>query len=127
MTVYGDLTYAVEVGMALIVVGLGLSAIFTTRISQELRNELLLIGAGLLIPLAILHTLFTGLNDWEMGHTDLVGAVVPPLVVAWLSFLFWSTLTPSALMLIGIRLGLVQERIDPSGARRMWDLSLIHI
>ena len=125
MTVYGDLTYAVEVGMVLIVVGLGLSAIFTTRISQELRNELLLIGAGLLIPLAILHTLFTGLNDWEMGHTDLVGAVVPPLVVAWLSFLFWSTLTPSALMLIGIRLGLVQERIDPTGARRMWDYFLV--
>ena len=125
MTVYGDLTYAVEVGMALIVVGLGLSAIFTTRISQELRNELLLIGAGLLIPLAILHTLFTGLNDWEMGHTDLVGVVVPPLVVAWLSFMFWSTLTPSALMLIGIRLGLVQERIDPSGARRMWDYFLV--
>jgi TM2 domain-containing membrane protein YozV len=111
--------------MALIVVGLGLSAIFTTRISQELRNELLLIGAGLLIPLAILHTLFTGLNDWEMGHTDLVGVVVPPLVVAWLSFLFWSTLTPSALMLIGIRLGLVQERIDPTGARRMWDYFLV--
>ena len=125
MTVYGDLTYAVEVGMVLIVVGLGLSAIFTTRISQELRNELLLIGAGLLIPLAILHTLFTGLNDWEMGHTDLVGAVVPPLVVAWLSFMFWSTLTPSALMLIGIRLGLVQERIDPTGARRMWDYFLV--
>ncbi len=125
MTVYGDLTYAVEVSMALIVVGLGLSAIFTTRISQELRNELLLIGAGLLIPLAILHTLFTGLNDWEMGHTDLVGVVVPPLVVAWLSFLFWSTLTPSALMLIGIRLGLVQERIDPTGARRMWDYFLV--
>jgi TM2 domain-containing membrane protein YozV len=125
MTVYGDLTYAVEVGMVLIVVGLGLSAIFTTRISQELRNELLLIGAGLLIPLAILHTLFTGLNDWEMGHTDPVGAVVPPLVVAWLSFLFWSTLTPSALMLIGIRLGLVQERIDPTGARRMWDYFLV--
>ena len=125
MTVYADLTYAVEVGMALIVVGLGLSAIFTTRISQELRNELLLIGAGLLIPLAILHTLFTGLNDWEMGHTDLVGAVVPPLVVAWLSFMFWSTLTPSALMLIGIRLGLVQERIDPTGARRMWDYFLV--
>ena len=125
MTVYGDLTYAVEVSMALIVVGLGLSAIFTTRISQELRNELLLIGAGLLIPLAILHTLFTGLNDWEMGHTDLVGVVVPPLVVAWLSFLFWSTLTPSALMLIGIRFGLVQERIDPTGARRMWDYFLV--
>ena len=125
MTVYGDLTYAVEIGMALIVVGLGLSAIFTTRISQELRNELLLIGAGLLIPLAILHTLFTGLNDWEMGHTDLVGVVVPPLVVAWLSFMFWSTLTPSALMLIGIRLGLVQERIDPTGARRMWDYFLV--
>ena len=125
MTVYADLTYAVEVGMALIVVGLGLCAIFTTRISQELRNELLLIGAGLLIPLAILHTLFTGTNDWEMGHTDLVGVVVPPLVVAWLSFMFWSTLTPSALMLIGIRLGLVQERIDPTGARRMWDYFLV--
>ena len=98
MTVYGDLTYAVEVSMALIVVGLGLSAIFTTRISQELRNELLLIGAGLLIPLAILHTLFSSLNDWEMGHTDLLSVVVFTLVVAWLSFLFWSTLTPSALM-----------------------------
>ena len=40
MTVYGDLTYAVEVSMALIVVGLGLSAIFTTRISHPVRNEL---------------------------------------------------------------------------------------
>ena len=76
MTVYGDLTYAVEIGMALIVVGLGLSAIFTTRISQELRNELLVIAAGLLIPLAILHTLFSSLNDWEMGHTDLLSVVV---------------------------------------------------
>ena len=125
MTVYADLTYAVEVGMALIVVGLGLSAIFTTRISQELRNELLLIGAGLLIPLAILHTLFSSLNDWEMGHTDLLSVVVFTLFVAWLSFMFWSTLTPSALMLIGIRLGLVQERIDPTGARRMWDYFLV--
>mgnify|MGYP006261284017 FL=1 len=79
MTVYGDLTYAVEIGMALIVAGVGLSAIFARR--QELRNELLLIGAGLLIPLAIFHTIFSGLNDWEMGHTDFVGVVVPPLVV----------------------------------------------
>ena len=125
MTVYGDLTYAAEVGMALIVVGLGLCAIFTTRISQELRKELLLIGAGLLIPLLIVQTIFSGLDDWEMGHTDLVGVIVPPLVVIWLSFMFWSTLTPSALMLIGIRLGLVQERIDPTGARRMWDYFLV--
>jgi TM2 domain-containing membrane protein YozV len=28
-------------------------------------------------------------------------------------------------MLIGIRLGLVQERIDPTGARRMWDYFLV--
>ena len=122
MTVYGDLTYAVEIGMALIVAGLGLSAIFARR--QELRNELLLIGAGLLIPLAIFHTIFSGLNDWEMGHTDLVGVVVPPLVVIWLSFMFWTTLTPSAIALIGIRLGLIQQKFGPTEARRMWDYFL---
>ena len=122
MTVYGDLTYAVEIGMALIVAGLGLSAIFARR--QELRNELLLIGAGLLIPLAIFHTIFSGLNDWEMGHTDFVGVVVPPLVVIWLSFMFWTTLTPSAIALIGIRLGLIQQKFGPTEARRMWDYFL---
>ena len=122
MTVYGDLTYAVEIGMALIVAGLGLSAIFARR--QELRNELLLIGAGLLIPLAIFHTIFSGLNDWEMGHTDFVGVVVPPLVVIWLSFMFWTTLTPSAVALIGIRLGLIQQKFGPTEAKRMWDYFL---
>jgi len=124
MTVYGDLTYAVEVSMALIVVGLGLCAIFTTRISQELRNELLLIGAGLLIPLAIFQTIFSGLDDYKMGHTDLVGVIVPPIVVIWLSFMFWTTLTPSAIALIGIRLGLIQQKFGPTEARRMWDYFL---
>ncbi len=56
MTVYGDLTYAVEIGMALIVVGLGLCAILTKRISQEFRKEFLGICAGLLVPLANLQT-----------------------------------------------------------------------
>ena len=122
MTVYWDLTYAVEIGMALIVVGLGLPAIIVRR--SELRNELLIIMAGLLIPLAIFQTTLSGLDDWEMGQTDLVGVIVPPLVVIWLSFLFWSTLTPSAVALIGIRLGLIQQKFGPTGARRMWDYFL---
>jgi TM2 domain-containing membrane protein YozV len=123
MTVYGDLTYAIEIGMAVIVVGLGLSAIIARR--PELRNELLIIMAGLLIPLAILETVFSGLNDWEMGLTDLDGVIIPPLIVIWLSFMFWTTLTPSAIALIGIRLGLIQERIDPTGARKIWDYFLV--
>ena len=123
MSVYGDLTYAIEIGMAVIVVGLGLSAIIARR--PELRNELLIIMAGLLIPLAILETVFSGLNDWEMGLTDLDGVIIPPLIVIWLSFMFWTTLTPSAIALIGIRLGLIQERIDPTGARKIWDYFLV--
>mgnify|MGYP001254939801 FL=1 len=119
MTVYGDLTYATEIGMAVIVVGLGLPAIIARR--PELRGELLIIMAGLLIPLAILQTIFSGLNDWKMGLTDLDGVIIPPLIVIWLSFVFWTTLTPSAIALIGIRLGLIQERIDPTGARKIWD------
>ena len=123
MTVYGDLTYATEIGMAVIVVGLGLPAIIARR--PELRNELLIIMAGLLIPLAILQTIFSGLNDWKMGLTDLDGVIIPPLIVIWLSFVFWTTLTPSAIALIGIRLGLIQERIDPTGARKIWDYFLV--
>ena len=122
MTVYGDLTYATEIGMAVIVVGLGLPAIIARR--PELRNELLIIMAGLLIPLAILQTIFSGLNDWKMGLTDLDGVIIPPLIVIWLSFVFWTTLTPSAFGLIGIRLGLIKQKIDPTGARRMWDYFL---
>ena len=124
MSVYGDLTYAIEIGMAAIIVGLGLPAIIALR-RQDLRNELLIIMAGLLIPLAILQTIFSGLNDWEMGLTDLDGVIIPPLIVIWLSFMFWTTLTPSAIALIGIRLGLIQERIDPTGARRIWDYFLV--
>ena len=122
MTVYGDLTYAVEIGMALIVVGLGLPAIIVRR--SELRNELLIIMAGLLIPLVILQTIFSGLNDWKMGLTDLDGLIIPPLVVIWLSFVFWTTLTPSAFGLIGIRLGLIQQKFGPTEAKRMWDYFL---
>ena len=123
MSVYGDLTYATEIGMAVVVVGLGLPAIIARR--TELRGELLIIMAGLLIPLAILQTIFSGLNDWKMGLTDLDGVIIPPLIVIWLSFVFWTTLTPSAIALIGIRLGLIQERIDPTGARKIWDYFLV--
>ena len=122
MTVYGELTYATEIGMAVIVVGLGLPAIIARR--TELRAELLIIMAGLLIPLAIFQTILSGLDDYKMGHTDLVGVIVPPIVVIWLSFMFWTTLTPSAIALIGIRLGLIQQKFGPTEARRMWDYFL---
>ena len=125
MSVYGDLTYATEIGMAVIVVGLGLPAIIARR--TELRGELLIIMAGLLIPLAILQTIFSGLNDWKMGLTDLDGVIIPPLIVIWLSFMFWTTLTPSAIALIGIRLGLIQQKFGPTGARRMWAVSYTHL
>ena len=122
MTVYGELTYATEIGMAVVVVGLGLPAIIARR--TELRGELLIIMAGLLIPLAILQTIFSGLNDWKMGLTDLDAVIIPPLIVIWLSFVFWTTLTPSAIALIGIRLGLIQQKFGPTEARRMWDYFL---
>ena len=64
--------------MAVIVVGLGLPAIIARR--PELRGELLIIMAGLLIPLAILQTIFSGLNDWEMGLTDLDAVIIPHLL-----------------------------------------------
>ena len=80
--------------------------------------------AGLLIPLAIFQTTLSGLDDYKMGHTDLVGVIVPPIVVIWLSFVFWTTLTPSAIALIGIRLGLIQQKFGPTEARRMWDYFL---
>jgi TM2 domain-containing membrane protein YozV len=108
--------------MAVILVGLGLPAIIARR--PELRGELLIIMAGLLIPLAIFQTILSGLDDWEMGQTDLVGVIVPPLVVIWLSFMFWTTLTPSAVALIGIRLGLIQQKFGPTEAKRMWDYFL---
>lgn len=117
MTVYGDLSYATEIGMAVIVVGLGLPAIIARR--PELRSELLIIMAGLLIPLTILQTIFSGLNDWKMGLTDLDGVIILPLIVIWLSFVFWTTLSPSAFGLIGIRLGLIKQKIHPAGERRM--------
>ena len=122
MTVYGELTYATEIGMAVVLVGLGLPAIIVRR--TELRGELLIIMAGLLIPLAIFQTILSGLDDYKMGHTDLVGVIVPPIVVIWLSFMFWTTLTPSAIALIGIRLGLIQQKFGPTEARRMWDYFL---
>ena len=122
MTVYGELTYTTEIGMAVVVVGLGLPAIIARR--TELRGELLIIMAGLLIPLAIFQTILSGLDDYKMGHTDLVGVIVPPIVVIWLSFMFWTTLTPSAIALIGIRLGLIQQKFGPTEARRMWDYFL---
>ena len=119
MTVYGDLTYATEIGIAVIVVGLGLLAIIARR--PELKGELLIIMAGLLIPLIILQTIFSGLYDWKMGLTDLDGLIIPPLVVIWLSFVFWTTLTPSAVALIGIRLGLIQQKFGPTEEKKMWD------
>ena len=38
--------------------------------------------------------------------------------------MFWTTLTPSAIALIGIRLGLIQQKFGPNEARRMWDYFL---
>ena len=56
-----------------------------------------------------------------MGLTDLDGLIIPPLVVIWLSFVFWTTLTPSAVALIGIRVGLIQQKFGPTEEKRMWD------
>ena len=92
---------------------------------REVKGEALVIVAGLILPLTFFHALFSGLNDWEMGYSDLDAVVIPPFIVAWFSFVIWTTLTPSALMLIGIRLGLVQERIGPAGARKVWDYFLV--
>ena len=61
--------------MTVIVVGLGLPAIIARR--PELRGELLIIMAGLLIPLAILQTIFSGLNDWEWDSQTLMQSLFP--------------------------------------------------
>ena len=64
--------------MTVIVVGLGLPAIIARR--PELRGELLIIMAGLLIPLAILQTIFSGLNDWEWDSQTLMQSLFPNLL-----------------------------------------------
>ena len=122
MTVYGDVVTAIEVLFSLIFAApFILYAYFKFNkgfFPQEIKNEALVIVAGLVIPLTFFHALFSGLNDWEMGYSDLDAVIIPPFIVAWLSFVIWTTLTPTALMLIGIRLGLVQERMSPAGARK---------
>ena len=129
MTVYGDLVTAIEILFLLILlVPFILWAYFKFNkgyFPQEVKGEALVIVAGLILPLTFFHALFSGLNDWEMGYSDLDAVVIPPFIVAWFSFVIWTTLTPSALMLIGIRLGLVQERISPAGARKVWDYFLV--
>ena len=118
MAVYGDIAEAVEIGMAVVIVGAFFLFFLTLLIDDsyrphELRVEIVIIAAGLIVPLAILQTIFEGLYDWSQGHTDIVGVVVLPLILVWLSFVFWTTLTPSAFALIGIRLGLIKGKGDP--------------
>ena len=129
MTVYGHVVTAIEIFQALILlVPFILWAYFKFNkgyFPREVKGEALVIVAGLILPLTFFHALFSGLNDWEMGYSDLDAVVIPPFIVAWFSFVIWTTLTPSALMLIGIRLGLVQERISPAGARKVWDYFLV--
>ena len=129
MTVYGDVVTAIEILFALIlIVPFILYPYFKFNkgyFPQEIKSEALAIVAGLIIPLTFFHALFSGLNDWEMGYSDLDAVVIPPFIVAWFTFVIWTTLTPSALMLIGIRLGLVQERMSPAGARKVWDYFLV--
>ena len=129
MTVYGDLVTAIEILFALILlVPFILWAYFKFNkgyFPREVKGEALVIVAGLILPLTFFHALFSGLNDWEMGYSDFEVVVIPPFIVAWFTFVIWTTLTPTALMLIGIRLGLVQERISPAGARKVWDYFLV--
>ena len=129
MTVYGDVVTAIEVLISLIFAApFILYTYFKLNkgfFPQEIKSEALVIVAGLLIPLAILHLTFSGLNDWKLGHSSLFEEAIVLLIVIFMSFMFWSTLTPSALMLIGIRLGLLQERIDSTGARKIWDYFLV--
>ena len=118
MAVYGDIAEAVEIGMAVVIVGAFFLFFLTLLIDDSygphgLRVEVVIIAAGLIIPLAILQTIFEGLYDWSQGHTDIVGVVALPLILVWLSFVFWTTLTPSAFALIGIRLGLIKGKGDP--------------
>ena len=129
MTVYGDVVTAIEILFFLIfLVPFILWAYFKFNkgyFPREVKGEALVIVAGLVIPLTFFHALFSGLDDWEMGYAGLDAVVIPPFLVAWLSFVIWTTLTPSALILIGIRLGLVKERMGPDGARKMWDYFLV--
>ena len=129
MTVYGDIVTAIEILFLLILlVPFILWAHFKFNkgyFPREVKGEALVIVAGLILPLTFFHALFSGLNDWEMGYSDLDAVVIPPFIVAWFSFVIWTTLTPSALILIGIRLGLVKERMGPAGARKVWDYFLV--
>ena len=106
MTVYGDLVTAIEILFALILlVPFILWAYFKFNkgyFPREVKGEALVIVAGLILPLTFFHALFSGLNDWEMGYSDLDAVVIPPFLVAWVTFVIWTTLTPSALILIGI-------------------------
>ena len=78
--------------MAVVIVGAFFLFFLTLLIDDSygphgLRVEVVIIAAGLIIPLAILQTTFEGLYDWSQGHTDIVGVVVP-LILVWLSSCF---------------------------------------
>ncbi len=68
MTVYGDLTYAVEIGMALIVVGLGLCAIFTMKISQDDQMQRYVLAKEF-IWAYILALMWPGLDRFYLGDS----------------------------------------------------------
>ena len=74
MTVYEILVDVIEIMMVwILVLPFVIMAYFVLRkgyLPQEIINEILIIAAGLIIPLAILHTIFGGLQDWSQGHTD---------------------------------------------------------
>ena len=128
LTVYEILVDVIEIMMVwILVLPFVIMAYFVLRkgyLPQEIINEILIIAAGLIIPLSILHTIFGGLHDWSQGHTDIGTVVVLSFIVTWMSFMFWTTLTPSALMLIGIRLGLVKDEENATVAKKSWDYFL---
>ena len=98
MTVYGDLVTAIEILLALILlVPFILWAYFKFNkgyFPREVKDEALVIVAGLVIPLTFFLALFSGLNDWEMGYAGLEVVVIPPFILAWFTFVIWTTLTP---------------------------------
>ena len=128
LTVYEILVDVIEIMMVwILVLPFVIMAYFVLRkgyLPQEIINEILIIAAGLIIPLIILQSIFGGLHDWSQGHTDIGTVVVYSFIVAWMSFMFWTTLTPSALMLIGIRLGLVKDEENATVAKKSWDYFL---
>ena len=75
LTVYEILVDVIEIMMVwILVLPFVIMAYFVLRkgyLPQEIINEILIIAAGLIIPLSILHTIFGGLHDWSQGHTDI--------------------------------------------------------